>query len=68
MPAIDGRDFIRFAKADPHIAMVPIIVVSGHSDCGGIEGVFAALQKPYSPMELVSLIAAGLESRALQQS
>lgn len=51
MPAMDGRAFRAAQQADPAIADVPVIVVSGREDYAAVAatlGAVAAFKKPFS--------------------
>lgn len=69
MPVMDGWELFRTIKADPALATVPIVVVSGLSRTPGeratIEGV-EYLQKPLRPERLVEL--AGAHARPMVAS
>jgi CheY-like chemotaxis protein len=57
MPRLDGREVMREMKADPVLAHVPVVVISGAADLGPeLEGC-AVLRKPVSPSALVAEVA-----------
>lgn len=58
MPKMDGMSVVRAMRVDPHLAMVPVLMltaVSGRSDkdIAFYEGVDDYLTKPFDPEELV---------------
>jgi CheY-like chemotaxis protein len=59
MPIVSGLDFLRYRKARPELAKIPVIVVSAVIDLKlGAEahGADAILQKPVDIVRLVNLI------------
>jgi CheY-like chemotaxis protein len=57
LPGMSGFDLLARLKAEPHLAKVPVLVVSGDSDPGLprtalAQGAAAFFTKPYSPIEV----------------
>ena len=57
LPGMSGLDLLARLKAEPHLANVPVLVVSGDSDPGLprkvlAQGADAFFTKPYSPLEV----------------
>ena len=66
LPLLDGWEASKLIKADPLTRRVPIIAFSARvdstADLGGAQPVFDGfIQKPVSPLQLVSRVAAYLE-------
>jgi len=59
LPAMDGWEFLRRLKADPHLAEVPVVVisVSKDRDHGIALGARRVLQKPFVREELAAALA-----------
>lgn len=55
MPVLDGRGFLEAQAADPHLAQIPVIVLSAYRDMTELEwpAVRATIHKP---MELHALL------------
>ncbi len=66
LPGMSGLELLQRLSADSHLANVPVVIVSGHTDgriglCGGAA---AVLQKPISRLQLhASLASLGLQER-----
>jgi two-component system cell cycle response regulator DivK len=65
LPILDGFDAVRQIKANPELAMTPIIAVSSFAMKGDEEKARAAgcdhyVTKPYSPLQLLRVIRAFL--------
>ena len=61
LPGLDGYEVTRRIKADPSLRTIPIIAVtsyalSGDEDKARDAGCDAYIAKPYSPMQLLSMI------------
>lgn len=71
MPGVDGYEVLREMKADPDLAVVPIIMISALDEMAGIVrciemGAEDYLQKPYDPVLLHARINACLDKRRLR--
>jgi cyclic di-GMP phosphodiesterase len=60
LPGLDGISFCRQLKQNPHMAEIPVVILSG-SDGGTAEtareaGADAFLRKPFSPLELLAIV------------
>jgi CheY-like chemotaxis protein len=55
MPVLDGRAFRQEQQADPALADIPVVVVSGTQAAASIEAA-AHVQKPFLPDELLGAI------------
>ena len=65
MPGRDGLDVLRSIRADPHLAQMPVALLTAHADAGNtIEamklGAFDHLTKPIGRADLVDLLARAL--------
>ncbi|HEV3141039.1 MAG TPA: response regulator [Vicinamibacterales bacterium] len=58
MPIMDGWTFRREQRADPAIASIPVVVLSGIADVEGLQelGVAAAFNKPVSFPEVIGVV------------
>lgn len=59
MPGMDGRTFRRAQRADPRMAEIPVVIVSGDptlSDAARQLGVTNFLRKPIDPVELMRTV------------
>jgi CheY-like chemotaxis protein len=59
MPVMDGRQFRQHQQADPTLALIPVVVVSGEGDLPQIAaslGVAGHFSKPVEPAKLVEAI------------
>ncbi len=71
MPKEDGFDFLRRVKADPALAEVPFIMLTGNAECAlkrrALDaGAFDLLNKPVSHEDLVARIRGALRIKAYQ--
>jgi ribonuclease P protein subunit RPR2 len=55
MPGMDGTELCRTLKADPRTADIPVVVLTG-SDVAVDCGADAVMRKPFSPLELLSVV------------
>lgn len=55
MPVLDGQQFRRAQRADPDLASIPVIVVSGTALAASVEAA-GHLQKPFQVEELLEII------------
>jgi CheY-like chemotaxis protein len=55
MPVLDGRAFRKEQKADPDLAGIPVVVVSGVEAAASIDAA-GHVQKPFLPDELLGAI------------
>ena len=61
LPKLDGWELLNRLKADPAVATVPIIVITGdalptHHEMARSRGAAAVLSKPIDPAELLTLV------------
>lgn len=58
MPVMDGVEFRLHQLADPEIATVPILVVTGKSDIRDVEALapLDVLRKPFQPSQVLGII------------
>jgi response regulator RpfG family c-di-GMP phosphodiesterase len=59
MPGMNGLDFCRKLKADPHTREIPVVLLTGGaaSERSGSEaGAEAFLRKPFSPLALLAIV------------
>jgi len=57
MPGIDGVEYCRRLKADPATASIPVVLLTGaHARELEGSGADAVLTKPFSPLELLSVV------------
>jgi DNA-binding response OmpR family regulator len=68
MPGRSGLDVLVELRADPDLAVTPVLMLSARTQSGDIEAAARAgadrfLAKPFSPRELVSIVGEMLESR-----
>ncbi|MCX7007401.1 MAG: PAS domain S-box protein [Kiritimatiellaeota bacterium] len=74
MPEMDGFEFARRVRADPAMATMPILMISGvvtdvQGRITGLEaGAESFLAKPYEPMELVAQVRALLRIRHSEEA
>jgi two-component system cell cycle response regulator DivK len=69
MPVIDGYEATRRIKADPALALIPVVAVSSFAMKGDEEKARAAgcdhyVTKPYSPMQLLRMVRGYLGDKA----
>jgi CheY-like chemotaxis protein len=55
MPVLDGEQFRQEQKRDPHLARIPVVVVSALEAAGGLD-VAGHVQKPFQVEELLAVI------------
>jgi CheY-like chemotaxis protein len=55
MPVVDGREFRAAQRADPALAAIPVVVVSGNPVARSVEAE-GHVQKPFEPEELLAAI------------
>ncbi len=55
LPVLDGWQFRRVMKDDPHLAAIPVIIVSA-LDAGDSLDAVGHIQKPFRPEELLDVI------------
>lgn len=55
LPVLDGWQLHRTLKDDPHLAAIPIVVVSGLDAARSVDAV-GHIQKPFRPEELLEVI------------
>jgi len=56
MPLMDGFEFLERKNADPHIAAIPVVIISA-TERTVPPGAVALLPKPFGPAEIEELIA-----------
>ncbi len=59
MPEVSGWDFLALQKADPHIAKIPVVLMSASSKApaqGEVPGTVDALRKPFKVEQLLQII------------
>ena len=61
MPELDGIEVLRFVRADPETAELPVILLSARAQendvrSGYAEGASKYVRKPFSPRELVGVV------------
>jgi two-component system response regulator MtrA len=61
MPELDGMEVLRFVRADPQTADLPVILLSARAQetdvrVGYAEGASKYVRKPFSPRELVVIV------------
>lgn len=66
MPGRSGLDVLREVRRDPDLAQVPVIMLTARTQAADREaaeqaGADTFLAKPFSPTELVAVVAAALE-------
>jgi CheY-like chemotaxis protein len=52
----DGEEFLRSKAADPEVAAIPVIVMSGFQRLPKMDGVVAFLMKPFGTDEILALV------------
>jgi CheY-like chemotaxis protein len=55
MPVLDGWQFLQEQRRDPHLAAIPVLVVTGHGEQAP-PGVAGLLHKPFEPEQLLEAI------------
>jgi len=65
LPKLDGWELLQRLKADPSMASVPIVIVTGdslpsHHEMARSRGAAAVLSKPIDPAELLAVVRATL--------
>ena len=73
MPEMDGVEALKQIKADPHLAEMPVIMVSGLDEVASVvrcieEGAEDYLTKPLDPIILTARINAWLEKKRLRDA
>lgn len=68
MPGMSGLEVLQHIKADPRLRAVPVIIVSGFSETGGVircieAGAEDYLNKPFNPTLLQARLNAGLQRK-----
>ncbi len=68
MPGMSGLEVLQHIKADPRLRAVPVIIVSGFSEIGGVircieAGAEDYLNKPFNPTLLQARLNAGLQRK-----
>jgi ribonuclease P protein subunit RPR2 len=56
MPGIDGIEYCRHLKEDPVTASIPVVLLTGSDERVDTAGADAVLRKPFSPLELLSVV------------
>jgi len=69
MPELDGIEVLRFVRADPDLADLPVILLSAQAQEADVRRAFdlgasAYVKKPFSPSELASRVDALLGTAA----
>jgi len=67
LPVMDGRNFRRVQRADPALATIPVIIVSGDPHVAAAARqlhVETVLRKPFDPVEVVRAVAGACDGRA----
>ncbi|HKC19112.1 MAG TPA: HD domain-containing phosphohydrolase [Candidatus Dormibacteraeota bacterium] len=60
LPGIDGVFYLERLRETPHTSRIPIVAISGSEEAGraaSAAGAEAFLRKPFSPLELLGLVA-----------
>ena len=60
LPGIDGVFYLERLRETPHTSKIPIVAISGSEEAGraaSAAGAQAFLRKPFSPLELLGLVA-----------
>lgn len=68
MPGIDGPSTLALLKADPELADIPVVFVTGQAAPHDVEaflaaGALAVFMKPFNPMELPARLRAVWDAR-----
>ena len=68
LPDMDGSDVLQAIKAEPALAMIPVMCLSAHSDSSTKQrmvalGASAYVSKPFDVTELRATVASLLETR-----
>ncbi len=71
MPGKDGIEICRALKADPETASIPVILLTGRTQdesrkAGLAAGAIEYLTKPFSPIELITLVNKVIEGQAVE--
>jgi two-component system cell cycle response regulator len=71
MPALDGHEVLRAMKADPEMADIPVVFLTGNARTEDVvrgleEGAHDYLRKPFEPTELQARVRAAVRMKALQ--
>src|SRR5262245_6199207 len=61
LPKLDGWDLLQRLKADPAVASVPVVVITGdslpsHHEMARSRGALAVLSKPIDPREFLTVV------------
>ncbi|MBV9659553.1 MAG: diguanylate cyclase [Acidimicrobiales bacterium] len=71
MPALDGYQVLTALKADPRLADIPVVFLTGRTDIEDIVeglrlGAHDYLRKPFEPSELLARVSAAVRVKLLQ--
>jgi two-component system cell cycle response regulator len=71
MPNLDGYGFLAAMQAEPLLAQVPIVFLTGHTDSEQAaealrRGAHDYLRKPFEPVELAARVHAAMRTKRLQ--
>jgi two-component system cell cycle response regulator len=71
MPNLDGYGFLAAMQADPLLAQVPVVFLTGHTDSEQAaealrQGAHDYLRKPFEPVELAARVHAAMRTKLLQ--
>ncbi len=61
MPVLDGNQFLQKQRADPDLASIPVVVVSGVAVAASIDAA-GHVQKPFAPEELLGAIRKAVQT------
>ncbi|MBF0128138.1 MAG: diguanylate cyclase [Magnetococcales bacterium] len=69
MPGLDGMTLLKQLKAHPHLAAIPVIMITGESEESLVQACFELgavdfVRKPIRPLELISRIRIALDTQA----
>jgi len=68
LPATPGIEFLKHRQATPGLSQIPVIAFSASGETqmmadARVLGAYAVLSKPFSPKQMVAVVAAALASR-----
>jgi diguanylate cyclase (GGDEF)-like protein len=71
MPVLDGYQVLDAIKADPELADIPVVFLTGRTDTADIveglrRGAHDYLKKPFEPAELIARVSAAVRLKVLQ--